>query len=101
MIAIFASIIHKHDQIQRTLKKFANNTNKQFAHFCCLKIPEGQDEAIFPAQGNGVFIKTPLLNKVVRSRLLNIVNNMDIYALNCILVYEPVKWPISNQFDHS
>ena len=61
MIAIFASIIHKHDQIQRTLKKFANNTNKQFAHFCCLKIPEGQDGAIFPAQGNGVLYENSFI----------------------------------------
>ena len=58
-------------------------------------------EQSFPLKEMVFFIKTPLLNKVVRSRLLNIVNNMDIYALNCILVYESVKWPISNQFDHS
>jgi len=46
------------------------------------------------------FMKNPLLTKLVRSRLLNIVNNMDIYGLNCVFVHKPVKRPISNQLDH-
>ena len=58
-------------------------------------------ELSFPLKEMVFFMKTPLLNKLVRSRSLNIVNNMGIYALNCILVHKPVKWPISNQFDHS
>ena len=34
----------------------------------------------FPLKEMDLFMKTPLLNKAVCSRLLNIVNNMDIHA---------------------
>ena len=60
MIAIFASIIHKHDEIQQTLKICQQHKQIIYA-FCCLKIPEGQDGAIFPTQGNGALYENPFI----------------------------------------
>ena len=47
MSAIFASIIHKHDEIQRTLKIWKEKQYVQTNYALSCEIPDGQAGAVF------------------------------------------------------